>query len=137
MSVMRSQLRQRLWDSTKGHCYYCRQPLIPDDQPSQKPLRFEAMRMGADHKNPPSRGGSDAESNLVPACFVCNTQKSDMTAQEYRAFLFSCGVEARFYSDHSPKRDWLLCGRRPLKVTARVHGHTLPGHPHIAPRLNA
>jgi 5-methylcytosine-specific restriction endonuclease McrA len=37
-----------------------------------------------DHVHPKSKGGSDEESNLVPACYVCNCSKNDRTLEEWQ-----------------------------------------------------
>jgi 5-methylcytosine-specific restriction endonuclease McrA len=37
-----------------------------------------------DHAKPASRGGSNAEWNLVPACEYCNRLKDSMTVSEFR-----------------------------------------------------
>jgi 5-methylcytosine-specific restriction endonuclease McrA len=39
-----------------------------------------------DHVVPSSRGGSNKASNLVAACVSCNSQKGNMTGEEYRAW---------------------------------------------------
>jgi HNH endonuclease len=40
----------------------------------------------ADHKTPVSRGGTDALDNLAAACWRCNTDKKDMTVEEFRGW---------------------------------------------------
>jgi hypothetical protein len=37
-----------------------------------------------DHAKPRSRGGSNRDDNLYPACFRCNNLKSDCTVAEFR-----------------------------------------------------
>lgn len=53
---------------------------LPD---SLKHLKYLAW----DHKIPRSRGGSDLADNLTPACWECNTAKSDRTVEEYRQLM--------------------------------------------------
>ena len=65
-------------------CYYCFKPLSllagsdGDD-------RAEGAQK--DHLTPVSRGGSDTIDNIVPACFLCNRKKGDMTEPEFRKAL--------------------------------------------------
>lgn len=40
-----------------------------------------------DHMYPQNFGGPTITNNLVPACFACNAEKSNMTVEEYQAFL--------------------------------------------------
>lgn len=51
-------------------CLYCEIPLLLDSATK-------------DHLIPVSRGGSDDISNIVPACFRCNTMKSKKTFDEF------------------------------------------------------
>lgn len=43
----------------------------------------EAKPLTADHKVPVARGGINDISNILPACLSCNSDKCDLTAQEY------------------------------------------------------
>lgn len=52
-------------------CYYCNKELKEND------------KITIDHKTPVSRGGSTKVENLVIACEKCNSEKADMTEQEY------------------------------------------------------
>lgn len=71
-----------------------------------------------DHAKPRSRGGSNRDDNLYPACFRCNNLKSDATVAEFRRIvrllvcrrLFSMGIVIRdwkefpikFYGEGNP-----------------------------------
>lgn len=55
-------------------CYYCKIELKEED-------------ITLDHKLPVSRGGETIEENLVIACKACNSEKSDMTEEEYKNYL--------------------------------------------------
>lgn len=52
------------------HCFYCGHE-----------LNFIHM----DHVIPQSRNGSHGRKNRVPSCPDCNTKKSDLTLEEYKA----------------------------------------------------
>lgn len=52
-------------------------------------------RLDPDHVVPLSRGGSNAPSNLLPACFMCNSSKCAMTLPEWEAWLAERGKEPR------------------------------------------
>lgn len=45
-----------------------------------------------DHVMPHSRGGSDAEHNLAPACEPCNQEKGDLTPTEWRMWRDRAGL---------------------------------------------
>lgn len=40
-----------------------------------------------DHAKPRSRGGKNLDYNLLPACWDCNNEKSDMTVSEFRRYV--------------------------------------------------
>lgn len=48
-----------------------------------KPLEYEKMTI--DHKNPLSKGGTNAFPNLQPACLRCNQMKGDFSQKEFIA----------------------------------------------------
>lgn len=68
-------LIKRIKSSRKKVCYYCNKK-IEDNKD-----------LTVDHLMPVSRGGLTTEENLEICCFKCNTEKSDMTEEEYRDFL--------------------------------------------------
>lgn len=51
-------------------CRYCQQPTPPEART-------------ADHRIPLARGGAHSASNLVMACFACNSSKRDLTEEEF------------------------------------------------------
>jgi len=59
---------------SKNQCAYCGKTLLDKD-------------MTVDHKIPYSRGGETVLENLVISCSSCNTDKSDMTGEEYINYL--------------------------------------------------
>lgn len=58
----------------KNFCYYCKSP-IPRDE------------ITMDHMYPRSVGGPTIPQNLIPSCKRCNSQKSDMTFEQYKTYL--------------------------------------------------
>lgn len=62
--------RGRVLEKTRGFCFYCGDPLVKG--------------WHVDHMTPISNGGTDAMSNLVPACRECNVDKHGDTVEEYR-----------------------------------------------------
>jgi len=56
-------------------CEYCGHPCNPTK----------------DHRQPVSRGGSDAIENIAVACFRCNSTKNNATEDEFRAHLQAVG----------------------------------------------
>lgn len=61
-------LRRKVLAEGEGMCRYC---------------LYELARV-VDHIIPVSRGGTNLEHNLAPACEWCNTQKLDMTPTEWK-----------------------------------------------------
>ncbi len=70
--IERTPIRERLYESQKGECYYCGKQVL------------ETKKWTIDHKLPISRGGTNEEFNLVGACELCNSLKSWMTEEEFR-----------------------------------------------------
>lgn len=67
----RAQLRQSVFDKTGGYCFHCKTALYDDWE--------------IDHFIPRSKGGSNAFSNLVPACKTCNQDKCDTLPSDWVA----------------------------------------------------
>ena len=71
---------QRQWEGKffrcQAQCWYCRIPLVLAGTGPERATK--------DHLTPLVRGGSDAISNIVPACIDCNRLKADMTEEEFR-----------------------------------------------------
>ncbi len=73
-----------------GTCFYCGVALTPPDpRPGARPRHDQRT---VDHRVPRARGGSDALSNLVFACFACNQRKRD---RDEDAFVASGWLAAR------------------------------------------
>lgn len=66
--------RRDIYNRYTGHCAYC-----------GKKIEFDDMTI--DHIVPQSKGGKDTPENTVPACQLCNNQKSDRTIEEFREFI--------------------------------------------------
>lgn len=71
---MGKRKRQKVYDITTGHCWYCGIPITIDD-------------MCIDHINPQSLSGTHDIDNLLPACRSCNSRKRDKNLDEYREWL--------------------------------------------------
>jgi len=54
-----------------NRCYYCGGTAWPHHL------------LTKDHKTPITRGGSDAIDNITPACKRCNSEKNDLTMEEF------------------------------------------------------
>lgn len=66
--------RQRILRRDGALCFYCRRPLRPGE-------------WTLDHVTPVSRGGDSSFSNLVAACFSCNSQKGQLPAPDFLRIL--------------------------------------------------
>ena len=62
------------------HCFYCGVDLL-----LVKNRPFNPQRLVIEHKTPVSRGGTNANDNLVAACARCNVRKHKKTAEEFLA----------------------------------------------------
>lgn len=75
-----SYFRKSIFDMTymlkggKHHCSYC-----------GKDVQYNKITL--DHMYPQDTGGPTITNNLIPACMQCNSEKSNMTVEEYKQFL--------------------------------------------------
>lgn len=49
--------------------------------------KLDHQKMTMDHMYPQDMGGPTITNNLLPSCQNCNSEKSDMTAKEYREYI--------------------------------------------------
>ena len=54
--------------------------------------RGEAGPVQVDHRTPLTRGGRNSIDNILPACRKCNTEKGQLTEEEFRARLAAASV---------------------------------------------
>jgi 5-methylcytosine-specific restriction endonuclease McrA len=74
-------VRERVWASTNGKCFYCDCDLVRTVvDPADKPRGF-----AIDHIVPKSYGGPDHIHNYVASCNSCNSSKSDKPFLEFIA----------------------------------------------------
>ena len=66
------ELRSKIYCRDEHACVYCG-------------LSGEDVRLQIDHVYPVIRGGTNHELNLVTACRECNTEKNDMTMEEWES----------------------------------------------------
>jgi len=76
--------REKLWEMTKGRCWYCGDELIP--------------QFDLDHITPRKNGGSNRIDNLVPSCKTCNMSKGALSLDEFRR-----KIGRRYYEQFSEK----------------------------------
>ena len=70
------KMKSEIIDKSDGKCFYCGITLDDDL------IEF-------DHVHPFSKGGKDNFENLVAACYLCNSYKSDKTLEEFRESLIN------------------------------------------------
>jgi 5-methylcytosine-specific restriction endonuclease McrA len=63
-----------------GRCYYCGR---------------KRRRLVKEHRIPLARGGTNDESNIVPACTPCNSRKGTLTDTEFIEVLQRAGIRKR------------------------------------------
>jgi 5-methylcytosine-specific restriction endonuclease McrA len=77
------KIRERVKAKCGGHCGYC--GIKPD-------------RLQIDHMTPVEYGGTNDESNLMPACPQCNNYKYTHGVEAFREVLMTQVHKARKYS---------------------------------------
>ncbi len=83
-----AERRLRILDAKGHHCTYCGTSLryttrlCPDTGWDLVVGEYPQI----DHDLPRCRGGTEEDSNLVPSCAFCNSQKGGKTGDEYRAW---------------------------------------------------
>ena len=70
------KMKSEIIDKSDGKCFNCGITLDDDL------IEF-------DHVHPFSKGGKDNFENLVAACYLCNSYKSDKTLEEFRESLIN------------------------------------------------
>lgn len=71
----RRAIVERLMVEQAGKCFYCGQGMTWHSRAKN--------RVTADHKLPLSRGGADAEHNIVAACAQCNFMKGRLDQDQF------------------------------------------------------
>ena len=75
------KIRRNCFISQGGNCYYCQQPMWHDNVEifcREHHLTHRQARLlcvTAEHLNPKSNGGKNSKSNVVAACYFCNTRR--------------------------------------------------------------
>lgn len=81
------------------HCHYCRRAVVVQRKPTSE------VAGTIDHKHPISRGGSNGPTNLLLACFRCNTWKGNMEYAEFVALITKMPRDSHpHYAPRSPRR---------------------------------
>jgi hypothetical protein len=88
-----SRKRQGVWDKTAGRCWYCGKHLIVG-----KTIGADIKGVFVpDHMLPKCQGGSSDASNLIPACWSCNSRKNGLNVEEYRMHLAIKGAAIPYF----------------------------------------
>lgn len=74
------RMRKAVYSRDNWRCFYCGRDM------SGNPRRGMSSDRVIDHLIPFSRGGVDEFWNYVTACVICNSQKHDLTLEEFREF---------------------------------------------------
>ena len=78
--------KMEIYGKTGGRCYYCGKGLVNEDLLDWGgKVVTTRHHWNVDHMTPVSRGGTNDNENLVPACVSCNSFKGTMTADEFIA----------------------------------------------------
>ena len=77
MTAENPRRRRLLFGAQRGRCHYC------DRQMTMEPCRD--LTCTVDHKIPASRGGTRDPSNIVGACWQCNTGRGDIGYGKFKA----------------------------------------------------
>ena len=108
-------LRRAIFAKTNGYCFYCGLPIrctALDESPRDWLLVKDDERlMVPEHATPTSRGGTNAQANLLPACRACNNAKGSLTLREFRYITAFRSRDPSFVfageKRKEIKRDWL------------------------------
>ena len=74
------------------------------------------LKATEDHLVPLSRGGGDSIHNIAAACQVCNAEKGDMTAGEYRVFLNASNRRISEVSAVPASTEWVVFEEKPREL---------------------
>lgn len=123
-SGMRNKFRERIWGKTDGFCFYCGCRLKRDRELYGKSPTHN-KRMCEEHMIPRTRGGDNAESNIVPSCYQCNSRKGTRTAEEYRVRRSMVAAQIPLFTNE--QMEWLLANGFvfPEFELIRFYGETL------------
>ncbi len=84
-----STKRQRIWDKSQGHCWYCGCKLpqkgwhIDHVRPIERTIQYQFAK-GLFTADECRRPELDTEDNMVPACASCNINKHSMSVETFR-----------------------------------------------------
>ena len=89
MSKMSKSKRNRIRQKTDGRCWYCGCSTLDleGERFQYIPKSDRGRVFCVDHVVPRQKGGKNAESNLVCACWYCNTQKGAKSLEEFRDYV--------------------------------------------------
>lgn len=84
--TLSTRIREAIYTRDNHICFYCGRIVRKLTAPESY-LNPCLDQRSVDHKTPPSKGGSNSYDNLITACRSCNSQKGELTLEEYREFL--------------------------------------------------
>ena|ERR1035437_5672960 len=118
--------RDDVWSSYEGRCFYCSSPMLKDGKTfdDRDWLLSPNSSFVKEHETPKRRGGLEDQSNFVPACQKCNSEKGTLTRQEFRMRrALSLGdMNYSFpYEMGCKNRDWLCCHSKTHERGLLVH----------------
>ncbi len=114
-----------------GRCFYCDYPLLtgsPEKYAVQYKTtlaRAKLMRCTGEHLNPRENGGTSAMTNIVAACWFCNSRRHRRSTApapaQYKQFVRQRLAQGRWHSfifrkPNSVYTDSRTCGIAPLKM---------------------
>lgn len=101
-----NEMKQNKIDKYGAWCHYCHRGLTPG-------------RFTVDHIVPRSKGGANADSNLVACCKRCNQLKSDYTLEQFRPL---------FIAEYSKlKNTYALQGKFAFEVSPLIRRKHITG----------
>jgi len=95
--------RRRVWQKTKGYCWYCGRDLVwAASDPNRERIKDWFV---VDHATPQIEGGTDELENLLPACQSCNCMKGSKDVEEFRNWLSTRDTSIPYFS--KTQLEWL------------------------------
>lgn len=115
---LRPSRRRKLFESTKGHCWYCGAPADTVDHVIPIRPRPETKRKLLSMGIAPVTCSRNRLNNLLPACIDCNHFKENFTLEEWRKKLAEITFSPYFFFWGETKEGVKVCNQDLIKSSS-------------------